>query len=151
MGHIHAESHYAAPIDAVFDVAVDITLMPKYMSGVKDMSPPSGAPEEPGTSYHFHSTFLGRTMDGTVEVLEVRRPTLLSTRTTYASGVRLTWTQRLTPSGDGTDEVDDVDYELPSGAAWALAGPLVRRQLEGAIRDSVPAYAELIRARAAGS
>lgn len=150
MGHMQGQAHFEAPIDAVFDVAVDITLMPRYMAAVKDMSPPSGAPEQPGTTYRFHSSFLGRSMGGTVEVLEVQRPTFLRTRTTYDSGACVTWTQRMTPAGNGTDQVDDVDYVLPSGRAWALAAPLIRRQLEGAMRDSVPAYAELIRARAAG-
>jgi len=79
MERIRTVSHLDAPIEAVFDVAVDITLMPRYMSSVKDMSPPSGAPESAGTTYRFHVTFLGRSMGGTVEVLEARRPTYLRT------------------------------------------------------------------------
>lgn len=150
MEHIRTVCHYDAPIQAVFDVAVDITLMPQFMSPVKDVSPPSGAPESPGTTYRFHSTFLGRSVVGTVEILEAKRPTYLRTRTTYDSGPKVTWTQTMTPADGGTDEVNEVDLELPPGITWALAGPLVRRQLEGVMRDSVPACAELIRARAAG-
>jgi hypothetical protein len=150
MEHIRTVSHYDAPIEAVFDVAVDVTLMPQLMASVKDVSAPTGSPEEPGTTYRFHSTFLGRTTAGTVEVLEAQRPTRFRTLTTYASGPRMTWTQSMTPAGDGTDEVDEVDLELPSGVVWALARPLVRRQLQRAMRDSVAPFTRLARARAAG-
>jgi len=49
----------------------------------------------------------------------------------------------MSAAGSGMDEVDEVGYELPSGPA-ALLGPLVRRQLERAMRASVEAHTELI-------
>jgi uncharacterized membrane protein len=144
MGHIHTEVHWDAPVERVFEVAVDLTLMPKVMSSVKDVSDLRGAGDEVGSTCRFHSSFLGRPMAGTVEVLEVERPSLFRTRTIYDSGPTVTWTQHFAPSGAGTDEVDDVDYELPPGLAGAFLGPLVRRQLERAIRDAVEPFAELV-------
>src|SRR6476646_7593905 len=142
MGHIRTASHFDAPVERVFDVAVDLKLIPRYMRSVKDVTDLHGAPETVGSTYRFHSTGLGQTMAGTIEVVDVKRPTLFKTLTTYDNGMRVTWTQRMSAAGSGTDEVDEVDYELPSGPA-ALLGPLVRRQLERAMRESVEAYTEL--------
>ncbi len=147
MGHIHTVVHWDAPIERVFDVAVDLTLLPKVMKSVKDVTDLRGAGDEAGTTCRFHSSFLGRTMAGTVEVLEVDRPSLFRTVTTYDNGPRVMWTQHFAPSGGGTEEVDDVDYELRSGIVAALLGPLVRRQLERAMRDSIQPFSELITTR----
>ena len=89
---------------------------------------------------------FGRTLAGTVEVIEVDRPTLFTTLTTYDNGIRVWWTQHMIPAGSGTDEVDDVEYELPSGVL-SLLGPLVRRRLERAMRESNGAYAEQVMRR----
>jgi hypothetical protein len=147
VGHIHTEVHWDAPVERVFAVAVDLTLLPDVMTSVKDVTDLRGAGDEVGSTCRFHSSFLGRTMAGTVEVLEVERPSLFRTLTTYDSGPRVTWTQHFTPSGAGTDEVDDVDYELPPGITAALFGPLVRRKLERAMRDSVGPFSELVMTR----
>ena len=144
MGHIHSEAHWDAPVERVFEVAVDLTLLPKVMSSVTSVTDLRGAGDSVGSTCRFHSRFLGRTAAGTVEVLEVERPSLFKTLSTYDSGPRVTWTQRFAPSGAGTDEVDDVDYELPPGITFALLGPLVRRQLERAMRDSVQPFSELV-------
>ena len=124
-------------------MAIDVKLIPRYMTSVKDVTDLHGPPERVGSTYQFHSTGLGQTMAGTIEVIDVERPTLFKTLTTYDNGMRVTWTQHMSAAGSGTDEVDEVDYDLPSGPA-ALLGPLVRRRLERAMRDSVEPYAELI-------
>jgi len=147
MGHIHTEVHWDAPVERVFDVAVDLTLMPKVMTSVKDVTDLRGAGGEVGSTCRFHSTFLGRTMAGMVQVLEVERPRLFTTLTTYDSGPKVTWTQHFTASSAGTDEVDDVEYELPPGITAALLGPVVRRQLERAMRKSVGPFSELLTMR----
>ncbi len=146
MGHIHTVAHFDAPVERVFEVAIEVKLLPSYMSSVKDITDIQGLPDKIGTTYRFHSTGLGQTMAGTIEVIDIERPTLFKTLTTYDNGVRVTWTQHMSEAGSGTDEVDDVDYEMPSGAA-ALLGPLFRRQVERAMRDSVRPYTDLIMRR----
>lgn len=118
--------------------------MPKIMTSVKDVTDLRGALGEVGSTCRFHSTILGRTVAGTVEVLEAERPLLLKTLTTYDTGPKVTWTQHFTPSSTGTDEVDDAEYELPPGRTAALLGFVVRRQLERAMRESVGPFAKLL-------
>lgn len=144
MGHIHREVHWDAPAERVFDIAIDLTLMPMIMTSVKDVTNLRGVGGEVGSACRFHSSFLGRTLAGTVEVLKVERPLLFKTLTTYARGPKVTWTQHFTPSGAGTDEIDDVEYELPPGRTTVLLGPVARRQLERAMRESVGPFSELL-------
>jgi uncharacterized protein YndB with AHSA1/START domain len=148
MGHIHTVAHFDAPVERVFEVATDVKLLPSYMASVSDINDLQGPPSRVGSTYRFHSTGLGQTMAGTIEVIEIERPTLFKTLTTYDNGMRVTWTQHMGEAGSGTDEVDDVDFELPFGPA-ALLGPLVRRQFERAMRDSIGPYTELIMRRPA--
>jgi hypothetical protein len=143
MGHIHTFAHFEAPIDRVFEVATDLKLLPSYMASVKDITDLNGPPDKVGTTCRFHSIGFGLTLGGTLEVIQVERPTLFKTLTTYDNGMRVTWTQTLSVADNGTDEVDDVDYELPSGLLSLLA-PLVRRQLEHTMRESAEPYAEQI-------
>ena len=147
MGHIHTAVHWDAPVERVFEIAVDLTLMPKVMTSVKDVTDLRGAGTEVGSTCRFHSRYFGRMMAGTVEVLEVERPSLFKTLTTFDSGPKLMWTQQFTPASNGTDEVDDVDYELPPGISAALLGPVLRRQLERQMREAVGPFSELLLAR----
>ena len=144
MGHIHPVVHWDAPAERVFDIAVDLTLMPVIMTSVQEVTNLRGVGGEVGSTCRFRSSFLGRTLAGTVEVLEVERPLLFKTLTTYDRGPKVTWTQHFTPSGAGTDEIDDVEYELPPGRTNVLLGPVVRRQLERAMRESVGPFSELL-------
>ena len=149
MGHIHAEVHWDAPVDRVFDIASDVTLLPQVMPSIKDLIKIGGAAGEAGSTYSFRSSFLGRPRAGRFEVLAADRPSLFSTLTTYDDGISMTWTQRFTAAGTGTDEVDDVEYRLQPGIASALLGPLVRRAVESEGRKSVRRFADLLMAKPA--
>jgi uncharacterized protein YndB with AHSA1/START domain len=147
MRRIRAGCHIDAPVERVFDVALDLTLLPRYMSAVKEVSPPSGAPDAVGTTYSFRSVTFGRTSRGTIEVLDVRRPTYLRTLTSYDNGIRVTWTQTMAPAASGTNEVDEVDVEVPGGIAWWLLEPLVEREMRRVIGASTAGYADAITGR----
>ncbi len=38
MGHIRTVAHFDAPVERVFDVAIDVKLIPRYMTSVKDVT-----------------------------------------------------------------------------------------------------------------
>jgi uncharacterized membrane protein len=149
MGHIHAEVHWDVPVDRVFEVAADLSLVPVIMPSVKDLTRISGAASEAGAIYSFKTTFLGRPRAGRVEVLAADRPSLFSTLTSYDDGTTMTWTQHFAAAGTGTDEVDDVEYRVPSGIASVLLGPLIRHRIEAEGRKSVRRFAELLTSESA--
>jgi uncharacterized protein YndB with AHSA1/START domain len=144
MSRIQGSVHIDAPIERVFDVAVDLTLLPRYMGSVKEVSPPSGPMDAVGTTYTFRTVTFGRSSRGTIEVLEARRPAFLRTVTRYDNGIRVTWSQALTPAASGTDEVDEIDVEVPRGVVGRLLEPLVIRQMQKEVRASQRPYAETI-------
>ena len=152
MAHLRGTTHFEAPIERVFEVLSDLTLLPEYMSSISDVSEIPGAPGQVGDAYHFRSKSLGLSMAGTVVVTDVDPPTYLATLTTYDNGMRVTWTERLTPSGSETDVVDEIDYELPAGVVGSVLDRLFfRRYFERTVLGGVEPLRAIIEGKAAAS
>jgi uncharacterized protein YndB with AHSA1/START domain len=144
MGHISFTAHFDAPIEKVFAIGVDPARVPEYMPWISDIHDILGDGDTVGSSFSFRDhQLLGQHHDGTSEVVEVEPPFSQTTVTTYDNGVSARWAIRLTRAGDGTDAMNEVDYEVPAGVFNAIGD---RFFLHGLIEDRLRRSAETFKA-----
>jgi uncharacterized protein YndB with AHSA1/START domain len=145
MGKVRMRTHIEAPIEAVFDYAVDFKHVPEWNVTVIDMA--ATAPlSRVGDRFTGTMKFLGHTYKGEGQVTEIERPRLIAFTSTSAEGGHQDWTTHLTPAGKGTDLEVEVDYEVPMSFLGAIADKLfiertVQRSLEQS-RDNFVALVE---------
>lgn len=146
MAHVRFAEHVEAPIERVFGLFIDIKRWPEFMpSG--EVKKVTGPVDHVGTKILSSMQFLGRKMEGWDEVVEVERPNLL----TFASKEPMEYaaTYRMTPAGQGTDVVIEVDYELPAGFLGHIADRLfVEKAMERQMRHAAENFKALVEAEA---
>jgi uncharacterized protein YndB with AHSA1/START domain len=145
MGHATIRGHVDAPIERVFDYAVDFNRTAEWNISIVEMEP--GPPlAKVGDRFKGKMKLLGRVYDGEGEVTAFERPHLLAFVSTSPMGGHQNWTSRLTPSGTGTDIEAEIDYEVPLSILGSLADKLfVERQVQRMLdqsRDNFIALAE---------
>ena len=138
MTHLRITSQYEAPIERVFALVTDFAHYPEWNVTYTEIKEVVGQPDRVGTRIHAIMRFLGRTMEGWGELVEVDPPRLFRIAGTSTEGGRLDVAYRLTPAGTGTDLVIEADYELPAGIFGKLADRLfVERAVERDLRHSI--------------
>jgi uncharacterized membrane protein len=107
-----------------------------------------GPPNEVGTRIHSVMRFLGQTMEGWGEIVEIDPPKLLRTSGTSTQGGKLEYVLRLTPIPNGTEVVAETDYELPAGIFGKVADKLfVERAVERDLRHSIENFKAFVELR----
>ena len=145
MGTVRMRAHVEAPIEAVFDYAVDFNHTPEWNVNVIEMEP--AAPlAEVGDTFAGTMKMLGRTYKGQGTVTEFERPRLIAFTSTSPEGGHQDWTSHFTPAGSGTDVDVVVDYDVPMSLLGTVVDKLfiertVQRSLDQS-RDNFVAMAE---------
>jgi uncharacterized membrane protein len=89
--------------------------------------------------------FLGRTMEGWGEIVEIDPPKLLRTSGTSTQGGKLEYVLRLSPIPSGTEVVAETEYELPAGIFGKVADKLfIERAVERDLRHSIENFKALV-------
>ena len=146
MGHITFGGHVEAPIEFVFDLAVDPVRMRECMPWITAVWDIRGSQAAPGDSYRFRDSMLGRETEGVTEVVAADRPHLQSTVSRYGNGVTARWTMRFAPRAGGTDIANEVDYEVPAGIAGRIADRLLlHRFIERRLRRGSAAFEQQVK------
>jgi uncharacterized protein YndB with AHSA1/START domain len=145
MGHAFIRGHVDAPIEQVFDYAVDFNRTAEWNVSIVEMEPgPSVA--KVGDRFKGKMKFLGRVYDGEGEVTAIERPRMLAFVSTSPMGGHQNWTSHLEPSGMGTDIESEIDYEVPRSILGSIVDKLfVERQVQRMLdqsRDNFIAMAE---------
>jgi len=148
MGHIRIRSHYEAPIEHVFELALDVKRTPEWDVSFHEIKNIKGSPDHVGTTFDTVMKVLGRPIEGHMQVTEVERPRLVTMVGSAPGGGKLTWTTRYTPAGTGTDAEMEVDYELPAGFLGEMADKLfAERAIERDMRHSDENFKVLVEAK----
>jgi uncharacterized membrane protein len=148
MGHIRISAHCEAPIEQVFELALDVKRIPEWDPFFHEIKNISGPPGQVGTSFDTVMKVLGRPIEGHMQVTEVERPRLVTLVGVAPGGGKLTWTTRFTPAGTGTDSENEVDYELPAGFLGEMADKLfAERAIERDMKHSTENFKALVEAK----
>jgi uncharacterized membrane protein len=137
MNQLRFTEHFEAPVEQVFDLAIDYKRLPEWNVSYVAVHEVTGPPDKVGTRIHQTLRLLGRNMEGWAEIVEFERPRLIKLTGTSAQGGTLTTTYRFTPMQTGTDIEILLDYELP-GIFGEVADKLfVQKGIERDIRHSL--------------
>jgi uncharacterized membrane protein len=137
MTHLRTTAHYEAPIERVFALGTDFARYPEWNVTYTEIKEIVGPPDKVGTRIHAVMRFLGRTMEGWGELVEIEPPRMFRLSGTSGEGGKLDVVYRLTPVGTGTEFVVEADYELPAGIVGKIADKLfIERAVERDIRHS---------------
>ena len=144
MRHLENVVHFDAPIERVFDLAIDPGRWTEYMPWISDVTDVHGRGDRVGDVASFTDHAPGRTVRATVIVTEAIRPALQTTETHYEDGSHMVMTMRFTPSDGGTDIATTADYQLAtgllSGIQEVVTGPFVERRM----REMAQNFARLL-------
>ena len=136
MGTVRMHAHVEAPIESVFDYAVDFRHTAEWNVTVVEMD--AAAPLAK-VGDHFTGTmkFMGKTYKGQGDVTEFERPRLLAFTSTSPEGGHQDWTSHFSPAGKGTDVDVVVDYEVPKSLLGAIADKLfIERMVQKSLDQS---------------
>jgi uncharacterized protein YndB with AHSA1/START domain len=144
MGKARMHAHVEAPIEAVFDYAVDLRHAPEWNVNVIDMT--VDAPmAKVGDRFTGTMKFLGRAYKGEGHITEFERPRLLAFTSTSPEGGHQDWTTHFTPAGKGTDIEVVVDYEVPMGLLGAITDKLfIERTVQRGLDQSKDNFVSLV-------
>lgn len=144
MTHVRETAHFHAPIERVFDLAIDYARYPEWSVQYEEVNEISGPPDEVGTRFHGVIKLLGRKMEGWGEVMEVERPRFLRIAGQGSGGSTMT-VYRFTEAGTGTDAEAEIEYQLPAGLFGKVADKLfVERSIERALRHSLENFGAFV-------
>ncbi len=147
MTHLSMTAHYDAPIERVFELGIAFERYPEWNVTYTEVKEVVGPPDKVGTRIHSVMHFLGRTMEGWGEIVEIERPRLLKIEGSSTDGGKLTFLYRLTPVSAGTDFAIEADYELPAGVFGQIADKLfVEKAVERDLRHSIENFKALVEA-----
>jgi len=148
MTHLQVKAQYEAPIERVFALLTDFARYPEWNVTYTEVKEIVGPPNEAGTRIHSVMRFLGQTMEGWGEIVEIDPPKLLRTSGTSTQGGKLEYVLRLTPIPNGTEVVAETDYELPAGIFGKVADKLfVERAVERDLRHSIENFKAFVELR----
>ena len=146
MAHLRLTAHYDAPIERVFELAVDYQRYPEWNVSYEAIKEVVGPPDEVGTKINGVMKLLGRKLEGTGTVTEVQRPTFLKIAGA-GSGGSVTTIYRFTSVAGGTDAVLEGEYVLPAGIFGKVADRLfVERAVERDLRHSLENFKAFVEA-----
>ncbi|HSG86149.1 MAG TPA: SRPBCC family protein [Candidatus Limnocylindrales bacterium] len=136
MGQVRMHAHVEAPVERVFDYAVDQNRWAEWNVSTVDVE--AGGPlTAVGERFAGKNKFLGRVEPFTGEVIAFERPRSFAFKTSPQSGGHENWTARFEPSGTGTDIDCVIDYEVGMGVLGAAADKLfIERQVQRMLDQS---------------
>jgi coenzyme Q-binding protein COQ10 len=148
MGHGTIRGHVNAPIEQVFDYAVDFNRTAEWNVSVVKMEP--GPPlARVGDRFKGTMKLAGRIYEGEGEVTAIERPRMFAFVSTSPMGGHQNWTSRLTPSGSGTDIESDIDYEVPGSILGKFADKLfIEREVQRMLDQSRDNFIAMVEHRA---
>ena len=147
MGLVKMQAHVEAPIEQVFDYAIDVTRWAEWNVAVVEMEP-RVALANVGDRFAGKNKFLGRIDDIKVEVTAIDRPRLLAFVSGPWSGGHENWTARFATAGTGTDIDCVIDYEVPLGVVGAVADKLfIERHVQQMLNQSRDNFIALVEQR----
>jgi uncharacterized membrane protein len=137
MNQLRFTEHFEAPVEQVFELAIDYKRFPEWNVSYVAVDEMTGPPDKVGTKIHATMRLLGRTMEGWAEIVEIERPRLIKLTGTSTQGGSLTTTYRFVPVDTGTNIEILAEYELP-GMFGAVADKLfVQKAIERDVRHSL--------------
>ena len=147
MGKARMHAHVEAPIEAVFDYAVDFSHTAEWNVMVIDMA--GGVPlAKVGDRFSGTMKFLGKTYTGTGEVTEFDRPRLIAFTSTTPQGGHQNWRSQFIAAGTGTDLDTEIDYEVPLGLVGVIGDKLfVERMVQRSLEQSRDNFVALVEQR----
>ena len=123
MGKAKMHAHVEAPIELVFDYAVDFKHTPEW--NVNAIAMAAEAPlTKVGDTFSGTMKLLGQTYTGEGVVTEFDRPRLIAFTSTSPGGGRQDWTSHFTRVGTGTDIDTEIVYEVPMGLIGKIGDKL---------------------------
>ena len=145
MKKLRIAAHYDAPIERVFELGTDFARYPEWNMVYTDVREITGPSDAVGTRIHATMRFLGRSMDGWAEIVEVDRPWMLRFSGSSREGGSLSYRYDLARAGEGTDFVVEVEYELPAGLFGQIADKLfLERAVERQLRHAIENFKALV-------
>ena len=137
MNQLRFTQHFEAPIEQVFELAIDYKRLPEWNVSYVAIDEVAGPPDKVGTRIHATMRLLGRTMEGWGEVVEFERPRLIKLTGTSTQGGTLTSTYRFLPVQTGTDVEILAEYELPGLFGQVADKLFVQKAIERDVRHSL--------------
>jgi carbon monoxide dehydrogenase subunit G len=148
MIHIEERIIINRPIEEVFAYVSDFRTALQWQSGVVDLRLTPEGPIGVGTRVTVVRVFLGRQVEGTVELFEYEPPTK-QTFKSISGPVDNTVSRRFEPTAEGTTFIQAMDFQ--AGGLFALAEPLVARSLRRAMVADLGTLKDLLESRAVGA
>lgn len=146
MGHVHIEHHIDAPIEHVWDLAMQTERIPEW-NPYQEIHDLDGSFEKVGSTFEGTIKVLGRTIEGRGTIAEVEKPHLLHMKVTTVGGEKSDYVYRYETAGSGMLCVMDVEYELPGGLLGGMLDRLfVERSIEREMKQAAENFAALAEA-----
>lgn len=145
MTHVRMSDHFEAPIERVFDLALDFMRYPEWNVNYVEVKEITGPTDRLGTRIHATLKMAGRLLDSWTEIKEIERPTHIRVEG-LASG---SLDYRFTPDETGTKAAFEFDYELSPGIVTQIADRLfIERSVERDLRHSLDNWKAFLAANA---
>src|SRR5512137_628868 len=117
-----------APPTKVFGYLMDPKNLPEIWPSMVEVSNVKTKPDGMTESNDFTYKMAGVKLQGHTEFTDVKRDRHIVWRSEGGIKSTIRWT--FAPHGQGTDVVDEVEYELPANVLARIAAPFVRRMNE---------------------
>ncbi len=148
MGHVHIEHHIDAPIEHVWDLAMQTERIPEW-NPYQEIHDLQGSFDTVGSTFEGAIKVLGRTIKGTGRIVEVEKPRLLHMKVTTSTGEPSDYLYRYEPAGTGMLCTIDIEYEMPGGVLGEAVDRLfVERSIEREMKHVAENFAALAEATA---
>jgi uncharacterized membrane protein len=125
MERITKTAFIEAPPAKIFGYLMDVKNLPEIWPSMVDVSNVKTKPDGTAESNDFTYKMAGVKLHGHTECTDVERDRQFVWRSEGGIKSTIRWTFK--PHGEGTDVIDEVEYELPEGVLTRLAAPFVRR------------------------
>jgi uncharacterized protein YndB with AHSA1/START domain len=125
MERIKRTAFIEAPPAKVFGYLMDPRNLPEIWPSMVEVSNVKTRPDGTTSSNDFTYKMAGVRLQGHTQFTDVERDRRIVWKSEGGIKSTIRWT--FAPHGDGTDLIDEVEYELPANLLTRLAAPFVRR------------------------
>ena len=125
MEKIRRTVHVEAPPSKVYGYLLDPRNLPEIWPSMVEVSNVKSKPDGTTQSNDFTYKMAGVKFQGHTEFTDVERDRRIVWKSEGGITSTIRWT--FAPHGNGTDIIDEVEYELPASLLSRLAAPFLRR------------------------
>jgi len=125
MEKIRRTVHVEAPPSKVYGYLLDPRNLPEIWPSMVEITDLKTTPEGTPLGNDFTYKMAGVKFHGHTEIGDLERDRRIVWRSEGGIKSTIRWT--FAPHGNGTDIIDEVEYELPENLLTRLAAPFVRR------------------------